>query len=86
MKKAIPRLILAGSMCLSLGSVAEAQIVRHIIGHAIAGKAVRSILGKDGSEPARDAGADATAPAAPAPAAPEGGDAADGEAQTAPRQ
>lgn len=31
----------------SLGGPAEAQIVRRIIGHAIAGKAIRSLTGKD---------------------------------------
>jgi hypothetical protein len=34
-------------MFLIGGSAAQAQIVRRVIGHAIAGKAIRSLTGKD---------------------------------------
>lgn len=47
---------LAAISFLSAPPHAEAQIVRHIIGHAVAGKAVKSILGQD-----KDAGKDADA-------------------------
>jgi hypothetical protein len=41
-------------------STAEAQIVRRIIGHAVAGKAVKSILGEDKGASGQDADADAS--------------------------
>lgn len=44
-------------------SAAEAQIVRRIIGHAVAGKAVKSIIGQDKDASGQDAGAEASDPA-----------------------
>ena len=60
---------------LATTTVAEAQVVRRIIGHAVAGKAVKSILGKDQEDPGKDAAGNASEPSAP-----EGLGAADGSA------
>jgi hypothetical protein len=44
-------------------SAADAQIVRRIIGHAVAGKAVKSIIGQDKDASGQDTGAEAPDPA-----------------------
>lgn len=58
--KAPAPLLLALFMSGLLAAPADAQIVRRIIGHAIAGKAIRSITGADpGAETQTDDGATA---------------------------
>ena len=47
MIRSINIILISSVIAVSVTSFAEAQIVRHIIGHAIAGKAAKSILEND---------------------------------------